>query len=65
MENGILIINNIQIWYIFFTIIFLAIYKMALGFGYDGNKELSTKLLKNGIFGSNYLINENFLYLIC
>jgi len=51
--------------YIFFTIIFLAIYKMALGFGYDGNKELSTKFIKNGKFGSNYLIHENFSYLFC
>ena len=41
--------------YIFFTIIFLAIYKISLGFGYDGNKELSTKFLKNGKFDKNDL----------
>ena len=51
--------------YIFYSIIFLGLYKISTGFGFDGNKELSTQFFKNGKFGSNYLIHEIFLYLVC
>ena len=51
--------------YILFYIIFLTLYKIPAGYGFDGNKELSTKFFKNGKFGSNYLIHEIFLYLVC
>ena len=51
--------------YILYSIIFLGLYKISTGFGFDGNKELSTQFFKNGKFGSNYLIHEIFLYLVC
>ena len=51
--------------YILYSIIFLGLYKTSTGFGFDGNKELSTQFFKNGKFGYNYLIHEIFLYLVC
>ena len=51
--------------YILYSSIFLTLYKTSTGFGFDGNKELSTQFFKNGKFGYNYLIHEIFLYLVC
>ena len=49
--------------YIFFSIIFLALYKLTVGFGYDANKNYSTRFLNNGKFSSNYMIHEVYLYI--
>lgn len=48
--------------YIFLSILFLALYKMSVGFGLDGNPKYSFRLFNNKTFSANYLIHDIFLY---
>lgn len=49
--------------YIFISIIFIALFNIIDGIGYDLNPEYFIIFFNNGIFSNNYLIHQIFLYL--
>ena len=51
--------------YIFITYIFLVLYGILNGTGYDSNPDYYINILPSGQFSAHYLIHQIYLYFIC
>ena len=51
--------------FLFFSILFLLIYRFSFGFSFDGEEKYKLMLPKNSNFSEHFLIHQIFIYLSC